>query len=379
MYQSKVKNYSIMKELGKGANGQVYLAIRDEDNQQYALKLQQSEITKYELEIIKYILLIYLIENQEIMIQKMQQEVMSFMEYYCIAMDYCDQGDLQNFLKVHRNSAKIQEIRDMIFQIAFGIWELHQFNIIHRDLKPLNILMHIQDNELFLKICDLGLSKISKGIDQHTVNIGTPYYMAPELIQNDDDLNYDSSVDIWALGVIIFDFFSEEQLFSGKNINNIFQNIRNSDFTHKLDKIKDKELREICEKCLKRDPKQRVKVEEILDCLNKQKFENYQKILHAESNQIAQSQIRISNTITQNQQDPKYIQSKVQQPSQILEQGSQYHKQQIQLQVSILSKIRDKKFANQLVFMLGEKNEAEILKELKIKGDQLIENSQAQQ
>ncbi|CAD8133061.1 unnamed protein product [Paramecium octaurelia] len=364
MNQLKIKNYQIIKELGKGANGQVFLAINDEDKKQYALKLQQSEITDYEKEIIKEFRN-YELKNVVRSYEHFEFQ-QGFMDYNCIAMDYCNEGDLQNFLKMHRKDAKIQEIRDMIFQIAYGIWELHEFNIIHRDLKPLNILMHIQDDELLLKICDLGLSKISKGNGSHTVNIGTPYYMAPELIQNDENLNYDSSVDIWALGVIIFDFFSEEQLFFGKNINTIFQQIRNQDIRQKLNIIQDHDLRQICEKCLKRDSRQRVKVEEILNCLNKNKFENQQQTLRSETNKIVQSQIKIQNA------------------SQMVQQGSQLNKQlngqQIQLQVSLLSKIRDKKFATQLIFMYeDQRSEVEILKELKIKGDKLIQNSYAQQ
>ncbi|CAD8044700.1 unnamed protein product [Paramecium primaurelia] len=55
MFQQRINNYSILKELGKGANGQVYLAIKDEDKKEYALKLQQFEISEYELAIIEYI------------------------------------------------------------------------------------------------------------------------------------------------------------------------------------------------------------------------------------------------------------------------------------------------------------------------------------
>ncbi|CAD8139725.1 unnamed protein product [Paramecium pentaurelia] len=398
MQQQRINNYSILKELGKGANGQVYLAIKDEDKKEYALKLQQFEISNYELAIIdelKSYQLFNIAKSYEKFVYKL-----GFMEYDCIVMDYCNNGDLSDYLKINRKYLNIQDIRDMIFQIAFGIWELHNFKIIHRDLKPQNILTHKQD-KLFLKICDLGLSKISKqGGGNHTVNIGTPYYMAPELIQNDDSdfKNYDCSVDVWALGVIIYEFFSEEQLFAGRNISMIFDQIKNLDIKEKLNKIYDLDLRNICEKCLYKNPNKRPKIEQILIALDEIKFEKQKQILQNDSTNVQQSQIKIKSAITTIQQNlyqennqklneenkinnSQQINYQEEPQNKMIEKCSQLQPSlnpiQIRLQVQILSKIKDKKFANQLIFMYwNKKSEEEILKVLQAKGNELIVNSQ---
>ncbi|CAD8044701.1 unnamed protein product [Paramecium primaurelia] len=324
------------------------------------------------------------------------------MEYDCIAMDYCNNGDLSDYLKINRKNLNIQDIRDMIFQIAFGIWELHKFKIIHRDLKPQNILTHKQQDKLFLKICDLGLSKISKqGGGNHTVNIGTPYYMAPELIQNgDSNSSYDCSVDVWALGVIIYEFFSEEQLFAGRNIQIIFDQIKNLDIMQKLNKIYDVYLRNICEKCLYKNPKERPKIKQILIALDKIKFEKQKFMLKNDSTKLLQSQIKIKGAITTIQQNlyqqnnqklneenqinnSQQINYQEEPQNKIIEKSSQLQPSlnnlQVRLQVQLLSKIKDKKFANQLIFMYwNKKSEEEILKVIQAKGDELIVNSQKQ-
>ena len=90
----------------------------------------------------------------------------------------------------------------MIFlsQIVKAFLVLSQNNIIHRDLKPANILIH--DNKI--KIADFGFSRIMQNIDENTkiTQIGTPLYMSPELI-NDQECSGGKS-DVWSLGIILY-------------------------------------------------------------------------------------------------------------------------------------------------------------------------------
>ena len=116
-------------------------------------------------------------------------------------------------------------IRTEIFiEIIEGLEDLHSKNIIHRDLKPENILISNEKNGKFLKLCDFGLSKVNEN-SKNTRAIGTRYYMAPELyeenisdsdeeLEDKEDSNskkcrYNVISDIYSLGVIatkIFDF-----------------------------------------------------------------------------------------------------------------------------------------------------------------------------
>jgi cGMP-dependent protein kinase len=76
---------------------------------------------------------------------------------------------------------------------------LHSNNIIYRDIKPENIMV---DNKGYLKLIDMGTAKILKNCKTFTI-IGTPHYMAPEIIQGK---GYGFHVDIWSVGICLYEF-----------------------------------------------------------------------------------------------------------------------------------------------------------------------------
>lgn len=84
----------------------------------------------------------------------------------------------------------------------------HSNKIVHRDLKPENIIFASKDPDSELKICDFGLSAIY-GKSKLQERVGTPLYMAPEVINR----NYSEKCDIWSIGVILFVLFSGEPPF----------------------------------------------------------------------------------------------------------------------------------------------------------------------
>lgn len=75
---------------------------------------------------------------------------------------------------------------------------LRMFRITHRDLKPSNIYLHKEE----LVIGDFGLSFVGTGPMKHF--IGTPYFMAPEILTNDGNSHYDEKCDIWSLGLCFY-------------------------------------------------------------------------------------------------------------------------------------------------------------------------------
>ncbi|CAD8137205.1 unnamed protein product [Paramecium octaurelia] len=251
--------------------------VKDENNKQYALKLQ-SNVSHSEIAMnnsimeIKFYNVINTYEQFEYKI--------NIFNYFCVVMDYCNFGDLFQYLNSYRFQLNFEWKKIMLFQIAFGIWEIHQLNIIHRDIKPSNILVQNIDNQHFLlKICDLGLSKIQE--NQNTVNIGTPHYMAPELIDpNQVKAEYDKSVDVWAFGALIFDFYSQQQLFSGLTMYQIFEQIKSCSLLQQrlTSYIKDPLLLDIAKRCLSQIPNTRPSIEQILIQLNEPLFQEQKKI-----------------------------------------------------------------------------------------------------
>ena len=102
-----------------------------------------------------------------------------------------------------------KKIKIIFNQIVKGVQNCHENLIFHRDLKPSNILIN---NDLTTKITDFGLSKkFSIPFNSHTSEIMTLYYWSPEIILGDK--NYGIGVDIWPLGLILYELYTKEILF----------------------------------------------------------------------------------------------------------------------------------------------------------------------
>lgn len=117
---------------------------------------------------------------------------------YNILMEYCEGGSLDTkLLELKGKILKLSSTKSIIKQILSGLKYLHENNIIHRDLKPANILMD-SDHRRF-KIADFGVATevIGKNSNTKRTEIGTPWYMAPEVIRSEP---YSYSIDIWAVG-----------------------------------------------------------------------------------------------------------------------------------------------------------------------------------
>lgn len=95
-----------------------------------------------------------------------------------------------------------QQAADIIYQVMRGLNYMHKQSITHRDMKPENILLVSEDPDNFdIKIADLGFAQQfdkEKGLD---LVLGTPLYMAPELVMHQ---RYTEKVDVWSMGVIAY-------------------------------------------------------------------------------------------------------------------------------------------------------------------------------
>ncbi len=147
----------------------------------------------------------------------------------------------------------------------------HKKNVCHRDLKPENILF---DREGMIKLIDFGTAKKvdpEKGIKGVK---GTPYYVAPEIIEQ---TNYNEKCDIWSIGVIMYILLTGEPPFNGNNDNQIFSKIRlgNYDLKRKisifiiflalLKRKLSKTGTELIKRMLALDPLKRISAEEALE------------------------------------------------------------------------------------------------------------------
>ena len=119
---------------------------------------------------------------------------------FCVVTEFA-QGELFEILEDDRNLGE-QEVRKIAQQLVQALYYLHSHRIIHRDMKPQNILISANG---IVKLCDFGFARsMSTNTIVLTSIKGTPLYMAPELVQ---ELPYNHTVDLWSLGVIIYELF----------------------------------------------------------------------------------------------------------------------------------------------------------------------------
>ena len=196
-----IKDYIIKERLGTGAFGIVYKVLKQSNNYFYVIKqiplfgLTQKQINdaKLESKILSSVKSIYIVRYYE-----------SFEEnnYLNIVMEYCDGGDLSQFIEKNKQNNKLLEenlIWNIFLKITIGLASLHKSKILHRDLKSLNIFL---TKNLDIKIGDFGVAKILTQTGFAKTIIGTPYYLSPELC---DELPYNDKSDVWALGCILYE------------------------------------------------------------------------------------------------------------------------------------------------------------------------------
>ena len=191
-------SFNILKVLGKGHFGTVFLVQKRNNNKLYALKV----ISK--LDIIKQKFFTQLKSEREIL-NKIDHPFVVNMEYcfasptyIFFAMEFKQGGEIYYHM---RKKQKFSEKTTKFYaaQIISGLSYLHSQNIMYRDLKPENILLDKDGNAC---LADFGISKIMDINEKTKTYVGTPEYVAPEIILHK---GHDKKVDIWCFGILIYE------------------------------------------------------------------------------------------------------------------------------------------------------------------------------
>ena len=142
--------------------------------------------------------------------------------YVFLVTEYCSGGELLERIsgKTEFNESEAAEIVEKLLK---ALNHCHSKGIAHRDIKPENILYSSKDPHSEIKLIDFGLAKKSDHyLKTYQTMVGTPYYIAPEVI----DGNYTLSCDVWSLGVVLHIMLSGNMPFSGATDEEVFRNIK---------------------------------------------------------------------------------------------------------------------------------------------------------
>ena len=202
--------YQIIEELGKGGMGKVYRALDKKLNEEVALKLLKPEIASDEKTVERF-------RNELRLARKISHrnvgrmyELMEYLGVHYITMEYIPGQDLRSLI---RQTGKLtaETAVSIAKEVCEGLAEAHRLGVVHRDLKPSNILIDKQGDA---KILDFGIARslTSKGFTGTRMMIGTPEYMSPEQV---DDEDIDHRSDIYSLGVILYEMLTGRVPFDG--------------------------------------------------------------------------------------------------------------------------------------------------------------------
>lgn len=127
----------------------------------------------------------------------------------------------------------VEQIDEIVSGIIAGVSAAHKAGLVHRDLKPSNIMIAVHEDMMVPKVMDFGLAKIlNPGIGvsatRDGMTMGTPSYMAPEQIA--DAKNVDLRADIFSLGAILYEVSCGKRAFEGRNVLDIFTDIRSGKY-----------------------------------------------------------------------------------------------------------------------------------------------------
>ena len=171
-----------------------------------------------------------------------------------IILEYCNGGNLREYLTkyIKKNKAPLNEffIQKILKQIAPALEFMHSKNIIHRDIKLENILLNFNNypnipkdgkapqalkfsekslnKDFSAKITGLNFSKDLIKDNMGSTILGSPLYMSPDIVEKYDkksDKKYNTSADLWSLGVITYELLTGTTPFIGTEVNQLFHNI----------------------------------------------------------------------------------------------------------------------------------------------------------
>ena len=158
-------------------------------------------------------------------------------DHHYLVLEYCDSGDLENYVEKKYPNHCLSEAEALGFfkQLLNGFKALHELKVMHRDFKLANVLIH----KGVLKIGDFGFCKQAEFA---ATGLGTGYYMAPEILKLRKGQRYTNKVDIWSMGISLYELLYGVYPFSGKDKEELLKNIEKNhiNFHEKGIKINDK-------------------------------------------------------------------------------------------------------------------------------------------
>ena len=244
-----IEDLTLIKCLGKGACGEVYLTSRQGSKQKYATKkidkkyVSRPKAKKYldnEIKILK--------EVDHPNIIKLY-EVKETTQFFYLIMELCNGGSLadrlEEYIKKNKKPFPEETVQYLMKQIMSAINYLHSRNILHRDIKLDNILVNFDNDEdkrnnnvlkAKVKIIDFGFARHLAPAQLAYSTLGSPVNMDPGILRklnkmdNQNEYGYDEKADIWSLGTICYEMLIGKSTFDANSMRDLVRKVESGNY-----------------------------------------------------------------------------------------------------------------------------------------------------
>lgn len=230
-------HYEIIKQIGVGGMGEVYLAQDKKLDRQIAVKFLNEKFSRQESNLQRFIReakAASALNHPNILII---HEIGEAENAHYIVSEFIKGKTLREIIK--EKTLQLAEILDVSIQIADALAAAHEAHLIHRDIKPENIMVRPDG---YVKILDFGLAKLVEqtnnpvpGLEELTINqnqttkgviLGTVNYMSPEQAKGE---RVDERTDIFSFGAVIYEMIAGRTPFAGDSMSETFANLINAE------------------------------------------------------------------------------------------------------------------------------------------------------
>ena len=251
---TKIDELTLLKFLGKGSYGEVYLTKKDGKSELFATKkmdrkyVEKPQLLKYlnnEISILKEL------KNHKNIVKL--EDVKVTKNHYYIVMEYCNGGSLSDCLRNYQKKTGhpfTQEIVQYLMRQIINVMKyIHSKGIIHRDLKLDNILVNFDTDydksnlnmmKATIKIIDFGFSTHMGNSNLCYSTVGSPINMDPNILMEFNDkkmgvnngkiLAYDQKADIWSLGTICYEMLIGKSAFNSKSLQELVKKVEDGTY-----------------------------------------------------------------------------------------------------------------------------------------------------
>ncbi|XP_014248739.1 serine/threonine-protein kinase PLK4 isoform X2 [Cimex lectularius] len=257
-FGEQIEDYEVLNLLGKGGFASVYRARCLKTLMEVAIKMIDKKLMAENGMVSRV--------RQEVAIHSRLKhpsvlELYTFFEdsdYVYLVLEHAQYGELQRYIKNNVLSINEDEAAHIMKQVVEGLLYLHSHNILHRDLTLANLLL---TKKMRVKIADFGLAtQLSRPDEKHMTMCGTPNYISPEVAMRS---SHGLEADVWGLGCMLYTLLAGKPPFDTDAVKSTLTRVVMAEF--QMPSGISPEARDLIEKLLRKNPRDRIHLSEILE------------------------------------------------------------------------------------------------------------------